>query len=601
VLGTPQSKITHDSDLVPVRRRAKLLYKRFKDEKNKFEAKKVLEAFEMIKANLKGKIGEGQHKLIGRSRKERELDKHFNHQTKEIKKDKGLKRTLRRAMDGGTGEKRVRLRGDKERVARPRRRDQRKHQKKKHRLKKKQRNKVDCLQGLQKLKGFLESETKFPKAIPLLNRWVREYMNQDNRGHIFEVLHQLAVADYVIDKSDTGRNARQEVIQVFEYVIGYFASWFDEAENHQMLRWAWQVACVLACQCFTDDAFILSRTIVTLNEVLNLLEKNKDVLQEDDQLEAPGSEIGGMRGLPTPPGSPEEADSPHEAPSPHAAPLGTPAPLASPSVSDNDGDGLMEFYATPSPSDDDEDENHSEDVKEEFKELKLEFKEEFKEEKVEIKEEKGATKVDIKSEAKQARRKVIRKAVEIDSESDVKEAIIDSDKEEVIGSEESVNLVDSEADSGSVYEDLGELSSGSGSDVEYIDFAFRVPSTTFILRWIAEIFVFRCLGTLFAHRGPQWAQGKIDTLFQDVFYRRSVFKPLLQTQIEAWQSRIKVLQKNGGSSRNVGDANANPLESHRPVVDSREMMTVIDSDSNAWAAKQTFDSRDKCGGSRVIR
>jgi len=158
--------------------------------------------------------------------------------------------------------------------------------------------------------------------------------------------------------------------------------------------------------------------------------------------------------------------------------------------------------------------------------------------------------------------------------------------------------VDSDADSGSVYEDLGELSSGSGSDVEYVDFEFKVPSTAAILRWTSENFVDRCLGTLFANRGPLWAQGKIDTFFQDVFYRRSVFKPQLQTQVEAWQARIKVLQKNGG--RAVGEAN-NPLEAHRPVVDSRETRTVIDSDSNAWAAKQTFDSRDKCGGSRVIR
>lgn len=589
MLGTPQSKIKHDSDLVPVRRRAKVLYKRYKDEKRKFDAKKVLEAFEMIKANLKGKIGEGQHKLLGRSRKERELDKHFNHQTKEIKKDKGLKRTLRRAMDG---EKRVRLRGDKERVARPRHRAYRKHQKKKDRLKKKQRQQVDCLQGLQKLKGFLEIESKFPKAIPLLNRWVREYMNQDNRGHIFEVLQQLAQADYVIENSD----ARQEVIQVFEYAIGYFSSWFEEAESHQMLRWAWRVACVLACQCFTDDAFMLSRTIATLNEVLTMLEKNKDVLQ-DDQPDANSSEIGGMRGLPTPPGSPQGGDSPHEAPSPHAAPLGMPTPEGSPSVSDDEG-GLMEFYATPSPSDDDGDDNDGEDVKDELKEeLKSEFKEEFKEEKVEIKEEAGAT-VDIKPEAKQPRR--IKKTVEIDSESDVKEEIIDSGGEDnVIDSEESVNLVDSEADSGSVYEDLGALSSGSGSDVEEIDFAFKVPSTPVILRWISDNFVARCLGTLFANRGPLWAQGKIDTFFQDVFYRRSVFKPQLQTQVEAWQARIKVLQKNGG--RAVGEANSNPLEAHRPVVDSREMRTVIDSDSNSWAAKQTFDSRDKCGGSRVIR
>merc|ERR1719262_2018559 len=128
----------------------------------------------MIEANLKNKVGEGQYKLIGRSRKERELDKHFNHQTKEIKQDKNLKRTLKQARHG---EKRMRLRGDKERVAQPRRRSRR-HYKRKKQMSKKQ---LDALQGLQKLIPFLDSQAKFPKAIALLRRWVSDYMNPDNR------------------------------------------------------------------------------------------------------------------------------------------------------------------------------------------------------------------------------------------------------------------------------------------------------------------------------------------------------------------------------------------------------------------------------------
>jgi len=116
---------------------------------------------------------------------------------------------------------------------------------------------------------------------------------------------------------------------------------------------------------------------------------------------------------------------------------------------------------------------------------------------------------------------------------------------------------------------------------------------------VSEHFVFRCLGTLFQNRGPLWARPKIDAFFQDVFYRRSIFNPAQQVQVEAWQSRIKVMQKNG--ERDVGDANSNPLEAHRPVVDSREWSTDIDGAGSSWAAKQTFDSRDRCGGSRVIR
>jgi len=52
-----------------------------------------------------------------------------------------------------------------------------------------------------------------------------------------------------------------------------------------------------------------------------------------------------------------------------------PTPMGSPSLSENEGDGMMEFYATPSPSEEDDDENHKEDAKDEFKEeLKIEFR-----------------------------------------------------------------------------------------------------------------------------------------------------------------------------------------------------------------------------------
>eukprot|EP00439_Symbiodinium_sp_Y106_P030444 s2498_g3.t1 len=55
-----------------------------------------------------------------------------------------------------------------------------------------------------------------------------------------------------------------------------------------------------------------------------------------------------------------------------------------------------------------------------------------------------------------------------------------------------------------------------------------------------------------------------------------------------------------GCEHKVGEAN-NILESGRPVVDSREMRQVVDADSNNWAAKQTFDSREKSGARHVIR
>jgi len=81
ILGVPESRASKESDLDNLRKRSKLLFKRFKDEKNKFDAKKVLEAFEIIKQKIKhGELGKGDNKILGRSRKERDLDKHYNHQ-----------------------------------------------------------------------------------------------------------------------------------------------------------------------------------------------------------------------------------------------------------------------------------------------------------------------------------------------------------------------------------------------------------------------------------------------------------------------------------------------------------------------------------------
>merc|ERR1719478_100996 len=74
----------------------------------RFEAKKVLEAFDMIKKNLRNPEGLGQ--FLGRSRKERELDKHFNHQTKEIKAEiKNKKKSRAERLHNG----KVQLFGEK--------------------------------------------------------------------------------------------------------------------------------------------------------------------------------------------------------------------------------------------------------------------------------------------------------------------------------------------------------------------------------------------------------------------------------------------------------------------------------------------------------
>mmetsp|Transcript_9194 Transcript_9194/g.20356 ORF Transcript_9194/g.20356 Transcript_9194/m.20356 type:complete len:572 (-) Transcript_9194:254-1969(-) len=566
LLGVSANTVKHPSDLDKVRHRAKTLYKRFVKEKKKFDAKKVLEAYDMIKQKSKGTLGQGEMKILGRSRMERMMDKHYNHQTKEIKKNKHLKRALRRMQHG---EKRVHLPGDKERIptgrmARRKRRRQRRREIMAKRMK------VDVLQGLQRLGAALASEHKFPKAVKLLQRWIREYMNQDNREFVFEVLEEVVSATFLTDDP----HARQDIIEVFEYVLAFFSSWFEQAEDRKMMALYWRVATVLSCRCFTDDAFILASTIVKLNEAMGMVEEKKDIISDAK------SDGGTPAALATP---------------------ATPATPASPAPSPGGGisgiERRMELRRLRAKEELKAKEEKGElggkkelSVKEETEleaksngngrcldkhEAKEEVKEEVKEELIDLD--------DVEEEM-----------IDIDDDDGDDPFIdIDDDSDEDLNEEEISSDISSEVEMEMKDE---EISSEDGEEVD--DSVFPVPSCGESLAKMRTHFVDRCLAALFQNRGPLWARSKIDTFFQDIFYRRSAFDLEQQKQIEAWQSRIKTMQKEG--ERNVGQAN-NPMEAQRPVIDSREMRTTFDADSGSWAAKQTFDSRERLGGRNVIR
>lgn len=561
VLGLSQHRVKNASDIGIARNRARQLWKRYTSEKNKFDAEKVLQAFEIIKQNLKNGLGEGVYKILGRSRKERELDKHFNHQTKEIKGNKDLKRVLKRAR---SGEKRFHLPGDKEKVARPRRR--RRRRRREIAVKK-----MAVLEGLQKLFSSLPSKAKFPKVVKLLYRWVKEYMTVANREYVLLVLDNLVNCDHLT----TDAVSRPLVIDLFEYMFSSCKLFFDQDLNCRMLGRCWHVSAVLSCQCFTDDAFILSSTIARLSEALDLMLNHQDEIDDVVEVETIKLDkfkfkmasagrltsehvkldqvksdsftgrsvngcLGGLRTFPSSP-FPTSPDSPFPA---------SPFPLSP--------------FLSPRPSSLHQSFSSDEQEKSEIKSISDTSElEEVKEDNV-----KGNNlkKEDVKKEEVQT------DLIELGSEEeDVKEEISS----------------DSSSD--------GETS----SDVEEVEMpTFDVPSHKWSLGRLRIHFVERCLATLFLQRGTAWATHKIDSFFQSVFYKRHVFTQEQQTKIEAWQARIKTLQK--VSERVVGAAN-NPLEPSRPVVDSREMRTMFDADSNAWAAKQTFDSRDKNGARQVIR
>lgn len=587
LLGVPEAKIKHPSDLVAVRSKAKKLYKRYVGEKNKFDAKKVLEAFDMVKQNLGGRLGEGDKKILGRSRMERMMDKHYNHQTKEIKNDKNLKKALKKARKGDADV--MHLPGDKERVPTgrgykmyKRRRRHRHHRSSRRLMQKKQ---VECLAGLQRLAVVLPFESKFPKAVKLLHRWMKEYMNTDNREFVFEVLQDIVDLHFLLDETE----ARQDVLITFEYVLNYFKAWFAEGDNEKALGSYWQVAGNLASRCFTDDAFTLSSTLSKLTEALTLLESYRDDLKDGVRFE---DDYGGVA-----PAAKRQRRL-------REMSLQTPLPEASPGESIEDG-----------ASDQDCDEGFDEDDEEEE-----ELDEAIVKTEDGVKLEKGTGIKTKKDEDVKDEKFGVEEAGDSKAEQKVKDELprevgpapgptgpielADSSEEGEAGGVKA-EAIDIDSAEESVKDEEISLSSGDSSDEESIEVmsdvegsVFPVPPAIESLYRLRAHFVDRCLATLFQNRGPLWARPKIDAFFQDLFYRRSIFAEDQRLRIEAWQSRIKTNQKLG--VRDVGVAN-NPMEAHRPVVDAREMKTVIDSDTNAWAAKQTFDSRESSGGRNVIR
>merc|ERR1719183_2689549 len=93
-------------------------------------------------------------------------------------------------------------------------------------------------------------------------------MSYDNREYVFLALVAAFKSGHQVGDKET----RQEVIEVFEYVLAYYSEWFSKSAVHEALRLSWQLGSVIRCRCFTDDAFTMSSTIATLLEVLDAME-----------------------------------------------------------------------------------------------------------------------------------------------------------------------------------------------------------------------------------------------------------------------------------------------------------------------------------------
>lgn len=582
VLGIPEASIRKPSDLEKVRAKTKILFKRYREEKNKFELKKCMEAFELIKRKVKkNNIGDENCKILGRSRKEREMDKHFNHQSKEIKNNKEFRKELK--LRKQSSKAKYQLPGEnKERISR--RKIARADRKRKHAEKKKKRKRIsmDIIEGLRRITGHMIKKEKFYKCMEMLYRWIKEYMTRENRQYVFIALSNAIETGHLTHDKDT----RNIVVSMYEYVLGYYDYWFTEdcrnSRDRKELQAVWKTAAILRVHCYTDDAFILQDTIGKLTEVMKSIEETSLApLNEDDDIKTEDK-----IGLKEEDASPNFSDAEAE----EAIRQSLIGNEHANGADDDDDDDMAAMFggfagdddpepsppplASPSPE--------ADDVKTKVNGDKVAKEEPMKKEPVESKEEKAAKKAKKEEVKKEKQAKVI-KAEIIDSDDEI-EIKSESDGEQPVKQEEDLISCSSDESEHTLSSDDEESDGG----VEFVkmddreETIFRTPTHVVSYNKLRHHFT-ECLGTLMTIRWNLWARTKIDTFFQEVYYKKDFFSEDQATKIEAWQAKIKAGHQ--GKEQVLGEANI-PLESKNPVVDARSEISLAGHGNSVWANKQ---------------
>merc|ERR1719299_105603 len=121
----------------------------------------------------------------------------------------------------------------------------------------------------------------------MLYRWIKEYASRENRQYVFVAISNAIESGHLTHDND----CRTIVLLMFEYTLAYYQYWFDDTstknrKDRQEFKLFWQVASVMRCHCYTDDAFILNRAIQSLTDVMKSIEETSlSGLNEDDEEE----------------------------------------------------------------------------------------------------------------------------------------------------------------------------------------------------------------------------------------------------------------------------------------------------------------------------
>eukprot|EP00397_Hematodinium_sp_SG-2012_P034852 GEMP01037420.1.p1 GENE.GEMP01037420.1~~GEMP01037420.1.p1 ORF type:complete len:520 (+),score=130.93 GEMP01037420.1:149-1708(+) len=272
LLGVDRHKVTDKHSLELLRQKTKRLWKEHAEKKQKFECKRVMEAFAQIqKAVLRPK------EEIHRSAKERDLDRMYNRQTKEIDKRKKRAKQYQTASER-VRRKRLRMHGNRGESDRRRR--------KRMRIERPKPPPTVATEGLRRLRDLLLKPDKYAKAVKLLHRWVSEYYEPSSREYLFEVLAEMCDAKTVAQDP----TVTKDTMAVFSKVFLDSKEWFSRSDLHQKVRRWWSIAAIWNNEVFTDDQFTFTKVMGKFEELLEEFEVRPEEEPEEEDEDSDDSE-----------------------------------------------------------------------------------------------------------------------------------------------------------------------------------------------------------------------------------------------------------------------------------------------------------------------
>ncbi|CAD7964754.1 unnamed protein product [Amoebophrya sp. A120] len=288
LVGFEEFQIKTKADLERVRQRVKKRWKALKEEvaklqatgktkdadAKKYEAAKLNEAFEQVQR----RFNKPAEQLLGRSRKERELDGFYNHQSKEMKKHaQNIARIRQQEQDARrlhfskhqynkhgvallpgqngrplTKEQLIRMKMKRQYL-------KLKAEKIKKQLPTVMNKPIDAIDMLKRVLQHIEQRPRFTKSMPFLKRWVEEQMDWDNRCYAFEAIQRLVQTGHACQHYESFNDVKIVFEKMLELNI-------DFVEKFPLVKILWQLILNHLKIQQSDDSFQMERCMKLVRE-----------------------------------------------------------------------------------------------------------------------------------------------------------------------------------------------------------------------------------------------------------------------------------------------------------------------------------------------